>query len=676
MNNKEIIVTGSTGHIGNRLVKALIERGYKVIALVRKESTVSNYLKSLGAEIVVCDLHNTVTFSKYLKKKYALFHLASENSTETKDKEKLIRNTLGITKSVIGAALKENVKMIVYTSSVVVLGRSETKDKLIDLKNFETNTCLPYVSGKIFAEKWIRGKVNTNTDIRIVYPSWVVGSGDYKGTPPNQFLSQLSTKRNFFSINGGVSLVHVDDVVEGHILAMEKGTQNSKYILSGFNLTFNELLNKISQIFNRPKPFFNLPSRPLKKVISILGNFSPIDPKYGREVIGKYSWYDNQDSIKELGYKCRKIDAIFDDIKLFIKQKDLNINHLNLLERKKYKSKDSSPTLLITGYPGWLGNRVLQKLNQDINQNKKNRFKNIKLLVQERYIEYLPNLSENFEIVNGDLSNFKSLISATKGVDIVWHLAGTVYPKKKKAHYDVNYLGTKNLADACIKNKVKKFLFMSTDSVCGYERKKKFFSLDQSYNPYKDYGKSKYLAEKLLKSYDLKNLLNVTILRGFWFFGPNMPSRNKKFFKSFFWKYQVLFGSGQNYRSITHLDDVFYSLIELGETKKINAGVYWITSLDKNMTVFQIYKLIAKSFNTKLRILFVPNIICEIISILDKIYTSITGNINPTLLAAGKFHKNIAITKNNIDQKHKHLIWKSRISIQELQEEIRNEFIN
>ena len=154
-----------------------------------------------------------------------------------------------------------------------------------------------------------------------------------------------------------------------------------------------------------------------------------------------------------------------------------------------------------------------------------------------------------------------------------------------------------------------------------------------------------------------------------------MPIRNKKIFQSFFWRYQILFGNGQNIRSITHLDDIFYSLIELEKSQEKIGKIYWITSLKEQKSVLEIYELIADAFNTKLNLIYIPNIICEFFSILDKVYTKITGNINPTLLAAGKFHKNIAFNRNSLHEKNNSLILESKITAENLKEEFKNEFL-
>ena len=214
---------------------------------------------------------------------------------------------------------------------------------------------------------------------------------------------------------------------------------------------------------------------------------------------------------------------------------------------------------------------------------------------------------------------------------------------------------------------------MSTDSVCGFEEENLFFNESQPFKPYKDYGKSKLLAEKVLKEYNSKKLLNTTILRGFWFFGPNMPIRNKKFFKSFLWKYQILFGDGKNYRSITHLDDIYSALICASKSNLSIGKTYWIASLKKTTTVIEIYKIISRALNTKLQIIYIPKFLCEFISLLDRVYSSLTSKINPTLLAAGKFHKNIAIDNKKIKQLNKNFDWETDINIDQIKEEIRSQ---
>ena len=152
-----------------------------------------------------------------------------------------------------------------------------------------------------------------------------------------------------------------------------------------------------------------------------------------------------------------------------------------------------------------------------------------------------------------------------------------------------------------------------------------------------------------------------------------MSPRNKYFLKSFFWPAQIVFGNGKNLRSITHIDDVFNAFTKSTKSLKTIGKTYWISSLEKTQTVDEIYYLISKSLKRKVFLIHIPNFICELISVADSIYTFITGKINPTLHASGKFHKNIANSKINQNYAALDFKWQTCITRKELQREIHDE---
>lgn len=673
MRERSIVITGGTGHIGNRLVKLLIDQKYNVTLLIRRKSKVANYLEDLGANLHLCDLNDQTSYSSVIKENDIAFHLAAMNTTETLNENEIIQNTYGIAKEFISCCLYHKIKKIIYTSSVVVLGRSNDKKKLIQINNQENNLNIPYVRGKVKAENWIKNLTSEKTDIRVVYPSWVVGLGSLKETPPNKFLKKIAKSKNIFCIDGGVSIANVDDVAYGHFLTLVNGTKNGRYILGGHNLEFKEIFHEISKRFGKEKRALILPNKLIKYSSQILGRFSPIDPKYVSAIVGTYSWYESSNSSKEIGYKISSIKKIFNDVEQEIRQKELRLDIFNFQIQKK-KNSSSRNNLLITGFPGWLANRTVERIIDDTDKDKKIPFDKIILLVQHKFIRYLPNLPNYFEIRIGDLSDQLSLRNALKEVSCVWHFAGTIYPKKKYLHYIVNENGTKNLALACLENKVKRFIYMSTDSVCGFQNARSiYFTEDQICKPYKDYGQSKYNAEQILLNLNNQNLLEVTIFRGFWFFGPNMPERNIKFIKSFLWPYQIIFGNGKNYRSITHIDDVINAFLKSTNSSNTFGKCYWIASLKKSLTVNDIYNEIAKALGKKLKVIHIPNFICELISLVDSFYTLVTKKINPTLLAAGKFHKNIAVNQELLYEAKKDFQWESKVSLKDIKKDLNME---
>ncbi|MDF2435969.1 MAG: NAD-dependent epimerase/dehydratase [Bacteroidota bacterium] len=673
MNNK-IIVTGASGHIGYHVAEELLSLGYQITLLTRKENRNISDLKSKGAAVVFADLTDPSSYKNILSNADVLFHLASENTTDTSNEGQTINNTFGLTRKVLNAAIAENVKTIIYTSSVVVLGRSSDKNVLINEKDRTSFPESPYVKGKLMAEEYCDLLINKqHSDIRRVYPSWVIGPNDPRLTPPHKVVKDYFNKGQKFYFSGGISIAHVKDVAKAHVNAWLHGKPDGKYIAAGNNITFKEFYQILSEISGHKPPFLYIP----KFIIHwgaiaakiILGKKSPVAPAYVRSVIGKYSWYDSSRSIQEIDYNITPVRHILKEAVNETKKRNVGLIDLYqknnpTLVKTNYKSDD---ILLITGFPGWLGNRMLDIfMNGDrFGQNAINR--KIRLLVQPRF-KGLIDLPNNFEIVYGDITDKASLSAALKNVKSIYHLAGVIYPKKINSLYKVNEEGTKNLVDACIENGVRRILFMSTDSVCGYAKGKRIFDTNEPPFPYKNYGTSKYLAEKYLLDKTKQGFIDGTSLRGFWFFGPFMPDRNLNFFRMFNWKRQVVFGNGKNYRSISHVDNIVSAFIASEKKTNTVGKWYWIGNKDKDLTVDHIYTVIAEGLGKKYKPLYIPPFICECFSLADTII-SWSGTLNATLHAAGKFHKDIA---GDISSAEKDFGYLPKVGFEEIKEEMRD----
>lgn len=643
---KKIIVTGASGHIGYHVALQLLESGYEITLLIRKENQNILQLKSKGAHIVIADLQNTESYKTELKDADVLFHIASENTTDTSDEKRVIENTFGLSKKVIDTAIASQVKTIIYTSSVVVLGRSSDPGQLIN----ETHTAgyleSPYVKGKFLAEQYCEKIIKEKSvDIRRLYPSWVVGNNDPKLTPPHTIIKNYLQKGQAFYFSGGISIATVEEVAKAHINAWLKGKPNEKYVLAGNNITFKEFYKALAKHSGHKPPFLFIP----KWIIYlgsiaaklILGKKSPVDPKYIKSVIGNYSWYNSEKAIKELGYNIPKTDAILSGAIIEAQKKLIGINALvqknNSLKKIEYEQGD---VLLITGFPGWLGNRMLDILMNGDRYGNNSVNRKIRLLVQPKF-KGLISFPSNIELLYGDIMDKNSLKEVLKNVKTVYHLAGVIYPKKIKLLNEINFIGTKNLVDTCIDLGVRRILYMGTDSICGYGRTQRIFDEHTPAQPYKNYGKSKYSGEKYIFDKTKEGKIDGTSLRGFWFFGPFMPERNMAFFNMFYWKRQLVFGNGKNFRSISHVDNIIQAFIKAEKKNETIGKWYWIGNKNPATTVDQIYSHVAEAMGVTYKPLYVPKWMCKLFSILDTIIGT-TGKLNATIHAAGKFHKDIA----------------------------------
>ncbi|MCX6180925.1 MAG: NAD-dependent epimerase/dehydratase family protein [Bacteroidetes bacterium] len=656
---KRVLVTGASGHIGYHVALQLIEAEHDVLLLIRNENQNVVHLKEKGGKVHVANLFDVSSYNEVLQGVDVLFHIASENTTDVSDEQRVIQNTFELSKKVIDAAIEAKVKTIIYTSSVVVLGRSSNPEILINENDKASFLESPYVKGKFLTEEYCDKIIlEKSVDLRRIYPSWVVGKNDLKLTPPHKFIKDYIQKGQAFYFKGGISVAAVQEVAKAHINAWEKGNANEKYIAGGNNISFKDFYTALAKHSGHkapsvflPKWFIYLASIAAK---IILGKKSPVDPKYVQSVI--------------LGYTIPSIDAILSEAVFDARKKIAGMDQL-----KDKKNADlqniiyaEDDVLLITGFPGWLGNRMVDVFMNGDTLGNYSLSRKIRLLVQPKFKNFI-DLPSNFEVVYGDITDRESLRNALKDVKCVYHLAGVIYPKDIKAFDVINYQGTKNLVDVCIEQGVRRILFMGTDSICGYGRDSKIFPEDAQPTPYKNYGKSKHMAEQYILDKTKEGLIDGTSLRGFWFFGPFMPERNLGFFKMFRWKRQIVFGNGKNLRSISHVDNTIQAFIKAEKTPATYGKWYWIGDKKADYTVDEIYTNIANALGVQYKPLYIPRWMCEMFSVLDN-FIGLFGKLNATVHAAGKFHKNIA---GEITAAERDFNYKPAIGFEEIKKEIK-----
>ena len=185
--------------------------------------------------------------------------------------------------------------------------------------------------------------------------------------------------------------------------------------------------------------------------------------------------------------------------------------------------------IFITGANGWLG---LNLVNAIISG------KTVKwgldkdditgLILTGTSKEKLLGISNSINIVEGDLGN-KDIVNnflSNSNNDILFHTAGMIHPKKVSDFYKVNRDGTKMLLESASKARIKKVVIMSSNSPCGCNpHRDHLFDENSPYNPYMNYGKSKMEMEKVANKFYEDDLLDLTIIRSPWFYGPFQPDR-------------------------------------------------------------------------------------------------------------------------------------------------------
>jgi dihydroflavonol-4-reductase len=306
-----VLVTGASGFVGSAVARKLSQRGHRVRVLMRKTSPKTN-LAGLDAEPVEGDMMDPVSMRAAMKGARYLFHVAADYRLWARDPEEIVRNNRDGTKIVMEAALAEGVEKIVYTSSVATLkpvaGRSVGEDSRHD----EQTAIGAYKRSKVVSERVVEAMVAERAlPATIVSPSTPIGPRDVKPTPTGRILVEAATGRMPAYVDTGLNLVHVDDVAEGHLLALDRGKIGQRYILGGQDATLAQMLAVIAELSNRKPPRINLPRGPLYPLAYAAEAFASLTGKEPFVTVdalnmSKYHmFFSSAKAERELGYTAR-----------------------------------------------------------------------------------------------------------------------------------------------------------------------------------------------------------------------------------------------------------------------------------------------------------------------------------------------------------------------------------
>jgi len=319
-----IFVTGATGFIGSHLVMRLASEGNLIHAIYRTLSK-TNEIAHENIKWFCADLMDLEGLEKAMQGCEQVYHIAALATVWENEPGDFRKHNVQGTVNILTLARKLGIKSIVFTSTAGVFGPSFnkeiTEESISKLKYF-TN----YESSKAECEKLITSWVVKGLRIVIVNPTRVYGPGilNESNSVTKMVIKYLNGKWYFIPGNGKSigNYVYVDDVVNGHILAMKKGKAGERYILGGENVSYNYFFDTIIQISNKRFPLFRLPlflMLGFANFLILLNNIFRIKPVITPAHIRKfnYNWIiSSQKSKNELGYTITNLyDGLLKTIK-------------------------------------------------------------------------------------------------------------------------------------------------------------------------------------------------------------------------------------------------------------------------------------------------------------------------------------------------------------------------
>ena len=240
-----VFVTGGSGLVGGALVKGLVQRGDEVSALARSDEAAAK-LEAAGARTVRGDVFDEAALKTGMTGSEIVYHVAGINTFCPTDPAALFHVNVRGAEIAVRAAHAAGARRVVLTSSAASLGEAEGTVGSEDSPHRGS-----YMSvyertkheGELAAFAAAR---NAGIELVAVNPSSVQGPGRAGGTG-RIMIAYLNGKLKVF-VHTRLSIVDIDDTVEAHLLAAERGRPGERYVINGATLTAEEALGIVNRL--------------------------------------------------------------------------------------------------------------------------------------------------------------------------------------------------------------------------------------------------------------------------------------------------------------------------------------------------------------------------------------------------------------------------------------------
>ena len=301
-------VTGATGFVGGTLAKKLRGQGHDVHASVRTPSKAGE-LEALGVKLFQGDITEKESMREAMQGVDGVYHVAAWYKIGARDKSEAERINVGGTRNVLELMQELKIPKGVYTSTLAV--NSDTHGELVNEGyHFIGKHLSEYDRTKAAAHDVAKEFIGRGLPLVIVMPGLIYGPGDTSVLRTN-IHDFLNEKLPMLPTQTTLCWAHVDDVVQGHILAMEKGRIGETYIIAGEPYPVADAFKLASELTGKRAPG-TVPYQVMKALSVIVKPFDNFLPEtYTSEglriIAGPTYLGDNSKARRELGYDPRPL---------------------------------------------------------------------------------------------------------------------------------------------------------------------------------------------------------------------------------------------------------------------------------------------------------------------------------------------------------------------------------
>ncbi len=312
---KLYLITGASGLVGTNLIRALDQKGNKIIALINKSPL--HYKSSNIEEIAanVCDFTKMEEiFKKYDTKEKICIHAAGIITIKSKKDENVYNVNVNGTKNIIDLCLKYDYKLI-YVSSVHAIAEKPYPNIITETDSFYPEKLKGiYAVTKATASNMVLDACNKGLKGIIVQPSAIIGPYDYNCGNFTTLIENFIEGKLPAIVKGGYDFVDVRDVVDGIISAIQKGKIGECYILSNKYYSVKELIDTLSLVTNKKKVKIIMPTwfvkilAPLFELYSNIRHHRPLFTPYSIYVLHTNSLFSHKKADNDLNYETHNLE--------------------------------------------------------------------------------------------------------------------------------------------------------------------------------------------------------------------------------------------------------------------------------------------------------------------------------------------------------------------------------
>jgi farnesol dehydrogenase len=298
----KVLVTGGTGYLGRAVVRALAARGHELVIFARTATQ-----SGLPGTRVDGDVRDLDALERAATGCDAISHSAALVSIWRRRPADFDDVNVGGLRHVLAVARARQIPRVLYTSSFVALpprGRAAP---------IEAND---YQRTKVAADQAADDAVREGAPIVRVYPGVVYGPGSFtEGNLVGRLIGDHLKHKlpGLVGPENAWSYAYVDDVADGHCVALERGAIGGRYALGGTNATQQRVFEIVRQLTGRrPPPRIPFPVATMLAAaeelrVSIFGG-TPLLTRGAVEIF-RHDWsLDSSEAIRDLGYRMTPLE--------------------------------------------------------------------------------------------------------------------------------------------------------------------------------------------------------------------------------------------------------------------------------------------------------------------------------------------------------------------------------